>query len=123
MSEVVQAAALASIGPTLIGVAAVVQSTLAKREAAGANRAVNHQGEDQPTLAERNSKIERIVTGMADEMKTLAEGHDEFNRGLTDCAVAIGEVGRKVDRHLAFHQEQQEQHNTERAADERRRDG
>lgn len=121
MSEQLLGQLVVAVGPTLVGLAALRQATLSKREAAAANRAVNHQGPDEPSLVEKVTSIDKRTAGMVDEMRTLSDGHDELNRGLTGCAVAIGEVGHKVDRHLAFHQEQREQHRSERAADEQRR--
>lgn len=100
----------ASVGPTLVGAAALVQATRSRREAAGANRAVNHQDAGQPTLMERVQHIDRRTIGLVDEATTLTSG-------LADCAEAVDVLGHKLDGHLAYHEVEREARGAERRRD------
>lgn len=104
MSEVVVAALIAATPPTIMAYVAVRAGRKAETEAAGANRAVNHQGADAPTLVQMVKDVDQRTAGLVDEVQTLTAGQDRLQSGLDGCAVAVSELDRKVDRHLAAHQ-------------------
>lgn len=102
-------AAITAVPPTIAAVGALLYARLAKSEAAGANAATNHQGPDEPKLVDRTAGIDRKVTGLVDELRTVSADVSELHRGVASCATEIGAVSQKLDRHLAFHQEEREQ--------------
>lgn len=102
-SEVLIVGALASLGPTLMGLAAYLQARGARMEAAGANHAVNNQSPDSPTLLEKVDLLTEVSRGtntevqtLTDEVVVLSEQVDEIQVGTTDLAVMLGATQRQV---------------------------
>lgn len=96
MSELVQAAFLGSLGPVLIGIAAVTQATFAKREAAAANRAVNHKDEDQPTLYQHAATTAEALAAFTEYQ------HNRNHELMNQVVVVSGRLSlldTKVERH------------------------
>lgn len=91
----------------LLGAAAVVQATRGRREAAAANRAVNHEPIDdedaQRTINDRVKTIEKVVLVMSEDVNDL-------KTGLDDCAEVVSRVDTQLTQHLAYHQAETESH-------------
>lgn len=104
MSDLVIVACVGSIGPTLVGAAAFVQATRGRREAAAANRAVNHQGPNATTLVEKVDQLSVAAAGLADEQRTITADIGELHKGVARCAVEISEARQQLTTHLAQHQ-------------------
>lgn len=84
-ASVVIVAGLASLGPTLMGLAAFLQ-------ARGANRAVNHRSRDEPPLVVKVDMLADAVTSIQGEMALVKRDLLKFNE--------IDRLGRegRIDR-------------------------
>lgn len=96
-SEAVTVGIVTAVGPTLIGLAAFIQATFSKREAAAVNRAVNHVDDGKPTLYEHASST-------AEALAAFTEYQHDRNHDLMNQVVVIkgrlGILDTKVERHL-----------------------
>lgn len=111
MSDALLVGIAASVGPTLIGVGAVVQATRGRREAAAANRAVNHQAPGSPSivekvdiLGEQLELVKRLAEGTNEEVRTVTTEVASIREDMVLVAEHAAELHVKVDRHLAYHQ-------------------
>lgn len=99
MSELVIVGFLASLGPTIAGLAAY-------RQARGANRAVNHQGPGELSLVEKVSHIDANVKDVAVDVallnRTVREGAnrivviEEAVAHISEQATEAAELAAKV---------------------------
>jgi hypothetical protein len=93
MKEVLLAA-ITSLPPTLVAIAALIKTTKLNKTADQVNRAVNHQPSDAPTLITRiiamEARLQQIEANTTNTTKTLAK------------------LNAEQKRHLAWHQAQQE---------------
>lgn len=94
MKEVLLAA-ITSLPPTLVAIAALIKTAKLGKTTEQVNRAVNHQPADSPTL------INRIIA-----METRLQ-NIEANTVSTQRSVK--KLSDEQKRHLAWHQAQQEQ--------------
>lgn len=108
MSDALQAAIVVSIGPTLVGVAALVQATFAKREAAGANAAVNHKDVDAPSISDQVDRIDKRTVALTADLQAVSSDVADVRRVQAVIRTASSATERHLERHLAHHQAEEE---------------
>lgn len=90
-ADIVIVATIASLGPTLAGVAAYVQ-------ARAANRAVNHVGKNEPNLV---SKVDDLATAVEDVLAGMAEVRVEVAEARVLAVKVKRDLGKfnEAERH------------------------
>jgi hypothetical protein len=87
-------AAITSLPPTLVAVAALIKTAKLGRTTDQVNRAVNHQPADAPTL------ITRIIS--------MESRLQQIEANTTNTTKTLSKLNAEQKRHLAWHQAQQE---------------
>lgn len=91
----------------LVGFAGMIITSgialIGARRAGAANRAVNGRPDGEPSIYDLVHQIDAVGT------EALAVGRAALTQA-TEANTAIGNVDRKLDKHLAWHQIDQEKH-------------
>jgi hypothetical protein len=92
------AAIAVSVGPTLVGLAALHQATLGKREAAAANKAVNNVNPGDLRLVE---KVDHFIVEVKDMRSDVAYVKRTLTEGVNRIAVVEQAVAHVADQATA----------------------
>lgn len=77
----------------------------AKREAAGANRAVNHKTEGQPSIAEQVDRIDQWTKAFAHDVTEIRADLNDTRRVMNVARAEVADLGSRLNRHLAHPEE------------------
>ena len=96
------------IAAVVVGLPATIAaygSIGAKREAAGANRAVNHKAEGSPSIAEQIEAIDARTKATAFDLTELRKDVGANSRVVGVIRTEMTSLSRRLDQHLAHPEE------------------